>query len=161
MKWQSGLMLALWVSLLGTAHAVETSVDQTNCFAGSVVVVSKSKELTTLSYELRGVTRSNLEASEASPQTYHCVGVLKRMAGERTENGYCKFMDVDGDFTIRQYSRMGAGNPQGNWQVLQGTGKWQGATGKGTFKSITRAKPITPGTFQNCSVWKGTLTLPK
>ena len=161
MKWQSGVVLVIWVSLLGSAQAVEKSYDDTHCFAGNVVVVSKSKELTTLSYELQGVTRSNLEAAAANPLTSHCVGVLKRMAGERTENGYCKFMDADGDFTIRQYSRIGAGNPQGNWQVLQGTGKWQGTAGKGTFKSITRTKPITPGTFQNCSVWKGTLTLPK
>jgi hypothetical protein len=45
------------IGLVGTVEAVEKSYDDTHCFAGTFVVVFKSKELTTLSYELQGITR--------------------------------------------------------------------------------------------------------
>jgi hypothetical protein len=159
----SALMWTLFLCLsafLIDARAGEQLYDDTHCFAGTSAMVFRSKELTVLSYELRGITRSNLVTGDGVNLTSHCVGVVKVAAGERTENGYCKFMAPNEDFTIREYSRMGAGNPVGHWKTLHGTGTWQGVSGKGTFQAITKGKPITKGTFQNCSQWKGTFHLP-
>ena len=49
----------------------------------------------------------------------------------------------------------------GEWKFLLDTGKWEGINGGGTWSALQRAKPIAPGTFQNCRKIKGTYELAK
>ena len=151
------------VTLLGVilgmavAQAKEIPFDYTFCHAGLVVAVSASKELTVWSFESRGITRSNIEDKMLDNHTFHCVGVGR--SGEKSANtGYCKLMSPDGDFYVGEFSQVDPDNF--TWKVLQGTGRWQGITGGGTFRHITQGKPITPGTFQNCGRTTGKYTLP-
>ncbi len=145
--------------VLATGAQAEEPYDITNCFAGTVTMLSASKELTVFSTESNGITQSHLENKAFNDDTTHCVGILRKMAGESVLVGYCKYMDPDGDFTIGQYRQKGT--EAGKWEFLQGTGKWQGITGGGTYRVVTKGKPIMPGTFQYCSRATGTYTLPK
>ena len=84
------------------------------------------------------------------------------MAGQLTALSYSKFMDPDGDFVITETITSGApGETEGNFKFLQGTGKWKGIKGSGKVRTITRGKPITPGTSQGCGRWTGTFELAK
>ena len=54
------------------------------------------------------------------------------MAGQLTSLSYTKFMDPDGDFVITETITSGAaGETEGNFKFLQGTGKWKGIKGGG------------------------------
>jgi len=84
------------------------------------------------------------------------------MAGQLTSLSYTKFMDPDGDFVITETITSGAaGETEGNFKFLEGTGKWKGIKGSGKVRAITRGKPITPGTGQGCGRYTGTFELPK
>jgi hypothetical protein len=82
------------------------------------------------------------------------------MAGQLTALTYHKFMDPDGDFVILE-TAVAPGETGGIIKFLQGTGKWKGIEGGGKVRTMTRAKPITPGTVQGCYRYTGTFELPK
>lgn len=67
-------------------------------------------------------------------------------------------MYPNGDYHIGEWSGDAKG---GNWKFVFGTGKWKGIKGGGPWSNLLRAKPIAPGTFQNCRIIKGTYELPK
>ncbi len=82
------------------------------------------------------------------------------MAGQMTAITYSKLMDPEGDFVITEVT-VSPGETETKFKFLQGTGKWKGIKGGGKVTSITRGKPITPGTFQQCTRRTGTFELPK
>ncbi len=139
------------------AHAEET-YDITNCWSGTVTMVSAHKELSVYSAELRGISRSNQEGGAFDNNSFHCVGIGQIIPSTSIRRGYCKYMDTDGDFVVGQYERDDKG---GKWEFLHGTGKWKGIKGSGTNRDVAKGKPITPGTFQACGRATGTFTLPE
>ena len=145
------------VLCMAVTQAKDFPFDYTYCHSGSTIVVSASKDLTVSSSESRGIIRSNIADKTLENHTFHCVGVGR--SGEQSANhGYCKVMSPDGDFWVAEYAR--EDTEDFTWKALQGTGRWQGITGGGTFRTITQGKPITPGTFQNCGRATGKFTLP-
>lgn len=138
-------------------HA-EQPYDITNCWSGESKVLFASKELVVMGYELKGIARDNLEAKSFDNMSFQCVGISKIVAGKTSGSSYCKFMDLDGDYTVGETTSSGA---EGNWKFLHGTGKWNGVTGGGKMMYITKSKPIEEGTFQNCNRATGTYELPK
>ena len=138
------------------AHA--EPYDLTNCWSGKSTILVASEELVVLSYELKGICRSNIENKAFDNMSFQCMGISTISAGKPTGNGYCKFMDKDGDFTVGETTSAG---PEGTWKAFYGTGKWKGITGSGKNMYITDSKPIVEGTFQNCNRATGTYELPK
>jgi hypothetical protein len=139
------------------AHAAEP-YDISYCSYGTVTMVSKTEELTVFSADVKGISWSNHENKAFDNNTYHCVSVVRVSPSERAANGYCKFLEPNGDFVVGEFRSVNS--PQGNWKFLQGTGKWKGITGGGTNEPLRRGKPIAPGTFQSCRRATGTYTLP-
>jgi len=137
----------------------EQPFDITDCGSGTMTMVSASKELTVFGFDLKGISRSNHENKVFDNATFHCVGVIRVMAGKRNETGYFKIMDSEGDFIVGEVTR--AETEKSTWKFLQGNGKWKGITGGGTGWVIMQGKPITPGTFQACFRHTGTIKLPK
>jgi hypothetical protein len=121
--------------------------DITVCGSATVTMLSASKELTVFIVESRSITRSNHTNKHFDNATAHCGYVVRVMNGKMTGNGYCKFMDPEGDITVGETTIDGA---EGTWKFLQGTGKWKGIDGGGKHRAITQGKPITPGTTQSC-----------
>ena len=137
----------------------ETPYDITPCMSGTITILLQSKELTIFSLDLKGIARSNHENKVFDNCTFNFVGVYRIIAGKMTGHGYTKFMDPDGDCFFVQVSQV---DGQTNvTKLLHGTGKWKGITGGGELKTITRGKPIMPGTYQSCSRHIGTFELPK
>ena len=132
--------------------------DITNCWSGESIMLVASEELVVMSYDLKGICRDNLDTKAFDNMTFQCVGTSKIVAGKPTGNGYCKFMDKDGDLLVGETTSAG---PEGTWKALYGTGKWKGITGSGKNMYITNSKPIVEGTFQNCMGSTGTYELPK
>jgi len=88
------------------------------------------------------------------------MSLIKVMAGQTSGFTYSKLMDPDGGFVIVEVP-VAPGEMESNFKFLQGTGKWKGIKGGGKVRTIIRGKPITPGTFQQCTRWTGTFELPK
>jgi hypothetical protein len=137
----------------------ETPFDTTDCGSGTVTMVSASKELTVFGFDLKGISRSNHENKVFDNCTFHAVAVMRIMHGKRTETGYFKIMDPDGDIIVGEITRVET--EESTWKFLQGTGKWKGITGGGKGRTITFGKPITVGTFQACFRHTGSFELPK
>lgn len=69
-----------------------------------------------------------------------CFGAMEVMAGKVSGSGYCAFTHQNGDMASIHWSATGMspeGAVTGEWHVTGGTGKWMGATGGGTFSSMT------------------------
>jgi len=149
---------AMSLAASGTAAAAQ-SYDLTNCGAATVTVISASKALTVLNIDSKGIARSTPAKKPFDNTTYHC-GLTLRIAGaERSGTGFCKFMDVDGDYIVGEMTPL---TPTGGaWKFLAGTGKWKGMTGGGKYAQLTRGKPIVPGTSQSCGRATGTYELKK
>jgi hypothetical protein len=163
--WMLGKPSVVVTTLLGmllvmtAVHAKEIPFDITYCTSGTVTPVVRSKAITLLGFELRGIGRSNLEDNPFDNLTTHCVGTTMVKEGSRTVKWYCKLMDLEGDFIFMEGSGT-PGNAKRTIRALSGTGKWQGITGGGANQPLARGKPITPDTFQNCSRATGTYILP-
>ena len=139
------------------AHAADP-FESTICASGTITIVHGSKELTVMSFELKGIALSNTNSEIYHNASERCVGINRQMGGEWTQSGYCKYLYPNGDFQIGEFK----GNMNGGeWKFLLGTGKWEGIKGGGSWSPLQRAKPIVPGTFQNCRNIKGTYKLPK
>jgi hypothetical protein len=132
--------------------------ESTICASGTMTMIHGSKELTVMSFELKGMARSNTNSEIYNNASEWCVGLLRQMGDEWTQSGFCKYMYLNGDFHIGEFDGDAKG---GNWKFLLGTGKWEGIKGSGSWSMIQRAKPIAPGTFQNCRKIEGTFELPK
>jgi hypothetical protein len=121
-------------------------------------MVHNSKELMVLGFEFKGIVRSNTNSEIFNNVSEMCVGLVCKMGDDITQRGYCKYMYPNGDITIMEWDGKA---DDGNWNLLLGTGKWEGIKASGTWSILQRAKPIAPGTVQNCRTIKGTYELPK
>lgn len=135
-------------------------IDFTDCAAGTFTGLSDAKEFAVMAFDMKGISRSNLETKVFDNMTFHHAGVIRIVAGKWTVYGYTKYMDSDGDFVIFEINEVGL-PMEGNWQFLYGTGKWKGIKGSGKHSHTTRGRPIASGTMQSCSRNVGTFELPK
>ena len=148
------------VMFFPVANAEEKPIIIISCRSGTATVLSGSKELTVYSYELKGIDLGSNEDKTFENFTHRCMGVSRVVGGEVLSDGYCKYMDPDGDYFIVHFS--GPTGPKAcPWTFLQGTGKWEGIKGGGTAQQFTKGKEIAEGTFQFCSKIEGTYELPQ
>lgn len=92
----------------------------------------------TTAYEgFRGEDPDNPMAGLTGP----CFGSILIDEGSVSGGGHCHYTDPDGDSVILKWSAnaMKEGRTQGTWAITGGSGKWSGATGKGTFDAGTDA----------------------
>jgi hypothetical protein len=132
--------------------------ESTACVSGTGIMVHSSKELTVMSFEIKGILRSDTNSEIFNNVSEMCVGLWSSMGEEITQRGFCKYLYPNGDINIIEWDGKANG---GNFKFLLGTGKWEGIKGGGTWNILQRAKSIAPGTLQNCRKIKGTYELPK
>ena len=78
------------------------------------------------------------EANPMSGLSGSCFGAVLAEAGAISGSGNCHYSDVDGDMTAVAWTATGmdeAGRTMGTWELLGGTGKWDGASGGGDFNA--------------------------
>ena len=86
-----------------------------------------------------------------------CFGSMEVMSGKVAGGGHCAFTHTNGDMAAIKWTATGMspeGAITGSWEVTGGTGKWMGATGGGTFSSLTDRET---GTNEN--IVEGEVTL--
>ena len=98
-------------------------------------------------------TYTGYEASDPknpmNGMTGTCRGAIELKVPSATGQGHCEFTAKNGDKQISTWVATGvakSGAITGTWTHVGGTGRYQGATGGGTFHSLTDRKT---GTFVN------------
>jgi len=132
-------------------------------FCGSTTsthTLLESKELTIITFEGKGTVRSKPENRAFDNSSYHLLGTSLQMGDKVMNFGYSMYMDSDGDFVVQENLRP-LDCTDSTWKFLYGTGKWKGIKGSGKTTVVIRAKPIAPGTRQQCLRSTGTFELPK
>lgn len=142
---------------MNVVKAEEVQFDRSACGSATLTAVSLEKGVKTFSFDMKGISWDNKGEDFTGAATMHCVGVLKIVGGEKTSNGYCKFMDSEG---TRDYEFTKI-NDESTFKYIGGTGKYVGITGGGKSKTLTKVKPIVKGTFQSCARGTGTWKLPE
>lgn len=69
-----------------------------------------------------------------------CIGSLEINAGAVSGSGKCVYTTAEGEMAVMNWMAKGLsaeGAVEGDWTVSGGTGKWAGASGGGTFSSLT------------------------
>lgn len=79
------------------------------------------------------------------------------MEGVVKSNGFCEFIDKDGDKYMGNWDRTGK---EGKWTAITGTGKFTGISGGGLIQPIAFPRGLSPGMFSGCSNSTGTYTRP-
>ena len=135
----------------------ETSYDLNNCYSGTATDLYRTKELTIIAIDSKGIAVSNHENKIFDNCSFHSTQIIQIMNGKWKRFGHTKFMDPDGDYFFVEVS----GDKSAAVKFLYGTGKWEGITGTGKFERVARGKAIEPGTFQGCVRNTGTFELQK
>ena len=158
-KWKmSAAASVLTLSLMIPVVQAQQYYDITDCGSMTFTVNSASEELTIITFDFKGIARSNSDNKIFDNCSVFYVGVARDMAGKQGAYGYSKYMDPDGDFVIMESIREGN---ETLCKFLLGTGKWKGIKGEGKLRRIAAGKPIAPGTNQYCTRHVGTFELPK
>jgi len=154
------ICLLILTLLAPMVNAEEKPINIISCRSGTVTMLTASKELVVLGYELKGIDQDLNEDKIFENYTHMCMGTSRVLGGERLDKGYCKYMAPDGDFFIVSYDGLMGKEPT-PWEYIHGTGKWKGIKGGGTVKGITKGKPIVEGTFQSCIEVTGKYEVPQ
>jgi hypothetical protein len=155
-RWGIAIAVGLGMFIFsGNAHA-ETPFDFTYCGSSTITMVSESKELTVFGMNGKGSVSSNHENKVFDNFTYQFVGIVRVVDGDRSGNGYTKYIDPDGDIIVQEFTMVGM---ESSIRLLQGTGKWKGITGSGKSVPIKDGTPTAPGT--TCRRIIGIFTLSK
>lgn len=158
-KWKISIVAFVFsMSLMIPLAQAEQQYDITDCGSMTFTVNSESDELTIITFDFKGIARSNSENKIFDTCTVFYVGVGRSTPGKTSAYGYSKYMDPDGDFVVMESIREGA---ETQCKFLQGTGKWKGIKGEGKVRRISSGKSIAPGTSQYCTRHIGTFELPK
>jgi hypothetical protein len=96
------------------------------------------------SMEFGGITRNMDGKSWFDRMTEYCTGQYYWGAGNsQPSNGSCLYLDADGDQVMVNWTS--TGNYDGMKQIVGGTGKYAGITGKGAYNG-TQLKTAATGT---------------
>jgi hypothetical protein len=158
-RWKIGsFVMMLSVLMFIPVSQAEQHYDITDCGSMTITTNSATDELTIITFDFKGIARSNSENKLFDNCTVFYVGVARSAPGKTTAHGYSKYMDPDGDFVIMESIREGDVTTM---TFLQGTGKWKGIKGGGKLRRIASGTPIAPGTSQYCTRHTGSFELPK
>lgn len=150
-------VLAASLAACGTWAQVpkEGPIDWSLCFGGNTQVISPTPQDSFGGYAVTGGVRATTGPADAL--SLECVGSFTYRNKVGKHLGYCVYQTAGGDKIFGSDSR----GPQGyTWEILGGTGKFEGITGSGTAEIVGALLPIRPGTMQGCRRLIGNYKLP-
>ncbi len=156
------LALALLASADAFAQAAnpapmarEGTYEQTLCFGGPAHVISPTDTERYGTYQLTGGTQSANKAFDS--MSLECIGAFEMRSNVYRHNGYCVFQDASGD----KFHVTDTAAPQAyTVEMLGGTGKFKGITGRATVERLGAMTPVRQGTLQGCRRVTGSYKLP-
>jgi hypothetical protein len=129
--------------------AKEATFETMNCYAGPQQVITDGKGAVGFSYETVGTPMSK-EGDLLYRSNIRCVGSGISIGGQLEQSGSCVVTDRDGDRFFFFYS--GRNQEPGPWKILEGTGKFEGMEGSGTWAPVLMpAKPARADIIQSCN----------
>lgn len=149
------------VVALGSAASVASAqqpFDVTYCSNAAVTRLHDADGVLVWALDGKGIAMSAEEGGLFNNMTSQCAIVGRSVGGKPSGNGYCKYMDPDGDVVVWEVAING---PEDTFRAVQGTGKWKGIKAEGVAVLLTKAKPISPDLRQVCRRFKGTVEVPK
>jgi len=155
----AGLVAALAVAGAAVAQTPpkEGNYDFISCYSGTAIPVSFTKDHYAFVYEQTGTNTSNPPGGYMDKSTFRCVGINSSFGGKTSASSTCEAIDKDGDKKLTHFSLDRDGTTVK--EVVLGTGKYEGATEKGSTTSMGPYPTIKAGTSQNCVRQTGTYKL--
>ena len=148
------------LSSLNSVKCAEYAYDVTACVSGTLITpLVQSPEITILSFDIKGIMRSNDAGKIFDNCTVHSQGINMIEGKDQTVLSYMKYLAPDGDYVIFRFTQ-NPGETSATTTIMMGTGKWKGITGGGKATRLTQGKPVTPDSFQFCNRHTGKFTLP-
>ncbi len=89
--------------------------------------------------------------------TFECVGVGTIIEGKYSRTGFCNNVDNDGDKILGKFTAAGE---KGSYEIINGTGKYEGMKANMTFDVIGQFPMVRQGTMVGCIRATGRYTLP-
>ncbi len=132
---------AILLGSVGTTVAGETisaSGDSTAVFVVDVLQLEEGHQL--ILYRGKYVFIAQDTSTPNHLAVGDCYASVDAQGELESVQGYCAFTDRGGDRYFVRFER-GTGEEDGRWSVIAGTGKWDGATGGGTYVSETISPP--------------------
>jgi len=154
------ISLIIGLSSVSLAQSTDQTYDVDACVSMDMSGLVRSQEITILSFDAKGIMRSNSESKVFDNCTVHSMGVSVFEGEDQTVYCYMKYLDPEGDYVIFLYT-VNPGEKAATTKLLAGTGKYKGITGGGKAVRIAGGKPVVEGTTQFCNNHKGTFTVPK
>jgi hypothetical protein len=109
---------------------ITTVSEQIKLDEGHIVSIGKSKQIY--------IDETTGEKSHSVSIGIYDINIKKQ---QMSGHGYGISFNKDGTKTLRSWKGMpvGKGHWKGSWTIIGGTGKWEGATGGGTWESFSIA----------------------
>lgn len=118
-----------------------------SCLAGKQNEITHGPNHVVGTVEMLGTQRSNPAGSLFDSTASRCVSSYSYIDGKYATDGFCEFVDVQGDRYLLKFNRLpGQG---GTLEGLHGTGKYAGMKLRGTYDR-TAPFPSTPGNVHAC-----------
>lgn len=129
------------------------------CGVAATRTLSECKALTVYNIAGKGNACGTIQDETFYELTWEFMILLRAISGNTVGRGYYKFTFPDGDYFVLEAN--GTVLEGGIWNILHGTGKWAGITGKGNGRFIIRGKPQPIETEQYWFRIYGMLELPR
>jgi hypothetical protein len=146
------------LSFCTQAFAADGKFDMRSCYSGPSYVLQQGDGIIAGSYDVTAM----MPGQEGTPyynMSGRCLGQFTSIKGEWDESGSCQFWNAGGDKIFGVYTRKGdPAKAEGNWHVVQGTGKLEGMTSEGKFIPIVALPPV-PNVAGGCQREWGTYTV--
>jgi hypothetical protein len=127
--------------------------------SGIARTLSDSKALTVHNIVGQGTAWATIGDKRFDDLMWEFVAILRTVDGYTVGRGYYKFTTPNGHYFMLEAT--GTVLEGGTWDILHGTGKWGGITGKGKGKLIIHGRPLPTETEQYRFRLDGNLKLPK
>ncbi len=127
--------------------------------SGIAKTLSDSKALTVHTVVGQGTAWGTIGNETFNDLIWEFAAVLRTVDGYSVGRGYYKFTNPNGHYFMLEAT--GTVLEGGIWDILYGTGKWGGITGKGNGRFIIHGKPLPTETEQYRFRLDGRLKLPK
>lgn len=144
------------ITTAGGALAEPMTYDRFNCYAGESIRIRHDELTSAYTFSHRG-TSVRRDSEDPEPQSSRCIGLASVIEGAPKAQGYCEFMDGDGN---KIFGRFQADALGGEWIIISGTGKNRGIRGAGTFEYLGHSPTFEPGDYQGCVHAKGEYEIP-
>ncbi len=136
--------------------------------SADMAIVEMSETVRLFTFDDKGLIIGQIDKSAFHGMNSRCNGILMGLkdnvlqqantAMVTSANGYCKYLDKDGDAVYLEWHL--ESDTQRHWEFVLGTGKWKGIKGGGKYTVGLGNKTQVKGTFQNIVHVMGTYELP-